>query len=252
MLRSLTLIGLLTFSISLFAQQKPLENLRYGDDFNQSFSVYGDVFQASNVIPLSAAIRIVNNEPISTKLRDNMAAKVRSSNRYEDWLRVGFLYEGFGKGDSTGRHGWYAGVEYSNQRQIFFPEDAFNLVFFGNAQYEDDTIFIPSLMFQDISCNRIRGGYARSIYNGDSKFSFSIGASFYQSIGQTYFRFLNTSIYTAPDGEYLDITYNTRLEQTNPGARKLSDFNGFGFGLEFGLHWEKGANKFGVTADELG
>jgi hypothetical protein len=252
MSRKLLLLAILAFPILMFAQHNPLEDQIYRTSGSTNIQVYGGAFQASDVIPLEAAWRILQNESITTALRDKMASKTGAKNRYEDWLRTGIFYEGFAKADTNGRTGWYVGLEYANQRQIFFPEDAFNLVFFGNAPYEDDTLFIPDLTFQDLSYNRLRFGFSHSIYQSGSSLSISAGVSLYQGIGHTRLGFQNTSIYTAPDGEYLDIVYDTRIEQSNPGARKLGDFSGFGAALDLAIQWQKGDDFIRFDAQELG
>lgn len=237
---------------SVVAQQSPLVNRIYHSGANHELNIYGNAFQSSDAVPLSVAVRILTDEPISTSQRDNMAKNIGAKNRYEDWLKTGLFYEGFSKNDSLGQTGWYAGFEYVNERQIFFPEDAFNLIFYGNADFEDDTLFFPSLVYQDLAYNRLRGGFSQTINGLSGIFSFHAGISLYQGIGNTYLNFQNTSIYTAIDGEYLDITYDTRIEQANPGAKKIGDLKGLGAGIDLGFQYQRANHILHLDIQEVG
>lgn len=237
----------------MFSQQSPLVNKLFRPGASHEINIYGDAFQSSDAVPLSVAVRILTDEPISTSQRDNMAKNIGAKNRYEDWLKTGLFYEGFSKKDTAKNvTGWYAGFEYVNERQIFFPEDAFNLVFYGNADFEDDTLFFPNLIYQDFAYNRLRGGFSQSIWGASGVFSFHAGISLYQGIGNTYLNFKNTSIYTAIDGEYLDISYDTRIEQANPGAKRFGDLKGLGAGLDLGFQYQYGSHILHLDIQEIG
>ena len=75
-------------------------------------------------------------------------------------------------------------------------------------------------------------GYGRSFY-------IEGGFSLIQGISLSEFSIEDGSLYTAPDGEYLDLAYDANIRQANIGAVSATDFNGFGtaFGLKLGYHF---------------
>jgi hypothetical protein len=134
-----------------------------------------------------------------------------------------------------------------------FDKEAFQLIFAGNKQFEEDTINIANTVFDYTGFNQYQIGINK-IYEKESKtYTFGAALSLLQSPVNINLRARNSSIYTALDGEYLDVKYNMAVNQANQGPPEFFSFKGTGLGLDINFgYFNNQKNAFRISATDLG
>ena len=79
---------------------------------------------------------------------------------------------------------------------------------------------------------------------------FGVVGSLLQGINHLYINTKNTSIYTAPDGEYIDINYDLTFNGAKEGAVKFTELNGVGASVDMHLAFMNN-NKWRVALDVM-
>ena len=128
---------------------------------------------------------------------------------------------------------WSVGVKQSRMIGIRFPKDMFDLVFFGNAKFENMTAeFAPSDLF-NITYNQFLLGVSRQYRSGEHRFVFGAEVSATAGAGFQQISVTRGTLFTATDGEYvdLDVAFSSRFSDTARGGSFVVNGGGLGLNL---------------------
>lgn len=149
-------------------------------------------------------------------------------------------------------------LHFAIQHQLNLDTDLdaglLQLVLQGNKSLAGTTIQIPESKYTGLYFNQLKFGMGYNIETNTKGFhqlSWDVGVN----LGQNYneFEILNSSFYTHPDGDYLDIaaSINTRLSDTV--WAEVYDVNGLGLSADLRYAYQKpGDFNIGLNLNNLG
>ena len=197
---------------------------------------------------------ILLNKPIDSQLKNNTFKKLKPSNVYEDEISAELYYARYSETSKLlGKHYFFVGYQYRNFRTMIFDKDAFKFVFAGNKQFEEDTIHIENTSFNYTGFNQFQIGLNKIYEKNNKSYTFGLGISLLQSPVNIKISARQSSIYTALDGEYLDIKYNLKINQANQGPPEFFSFKGAGMSVDLGFsYFNSVKNSFRFSIKDLG
>jgi hypothetical protein len=159
---------------------------------------------------------------------------------YEHELNTGFQYKHLFKKNEVTLH---LGYKYRNILYADITKDALNLVLYGNKMYEDQTANLSKMKFENLTYNQVSLGIGKKEQNLYA----SIMLSFLVGDNNQQLKVQSGGLYTAPYGEYLDINYAFRYNQSHVGQPGF--FNPKGYGFSSDVHFEYEFNKGTLMVD---
>lgn len=224
------------------------EDIRQGA--NNRLTVDFDFSANSNSAPMGIPFALLFKNSISNALKDRTDKRIKNQMLYEDMMKTGFTYRRY-------LTNWDGEVFFSYQhrqlRNIVGNKQAFELLFYGNAQFAGQTADLSNTLFRNFIYNQYTGGIKKKIDYGKYQMDFGMGFSFLQVINHLDVSTKSASVYTAPDGDTIrinyDLTYNTALE----GATKFFQLNGLGGSGDFHLGFmNKDKWKLSIDLSDVG
>jgi hypothetical protein len=204
----------------------------------------------SNAIPAQFAWSLLFKQDISNKLKDRGLKRIKNKVKFEDELKAGVSYTHYMPKKDIGV---YFNYYHRNYRNIFFGKEAYELVFYGNARFENDTADLSGIRFQNFIYNQYTGGFRKRFDYGKTQVDFGVGVSFLQGVSQQDIRTDTAWIYTAPDGEFIDAGYNLSFNTAKEGATPLSQMNGGGASADLMLAVQQAGNwRAGLEISDVG
>lgn len=204
-----------------------------------------DFHQNSNAINTTFAGAFLQKKEISASMKQRVLNFAGDRIAYEDELRTGLSY-----GRLLKKSGITLWVSYyhRNLRFLSCPTDAFKLVFGGNKQFEDKTINLSDIRFNNLMYNQYSVGISKQI----GAFQLGVNLSFLQGFQHQQLTTNKTSLYTAPQGEYLDVVYNFKFRQSNEGASHFFQPNGLGGSADIHLAYKTAKSQWSFDITDLG
>ncbi len=200
------------------------EDLRKDAEWRSTviFDYYGN----SNAAPSGMLMRLLTKRPITRPIIDRTDNRIKNKLKFEDFMKTGYtLHKYLKKADATFIVGW----NHRQMRYLNAERDLFETVFYGNARFEGDTAQLNDLRFYNYIYNQYSLGVKKKFYYPKYQMQFGFLFSFLQVINQQEIRTgENTTLYTAPDGEYININYDLTFNSAKEGATKFGDLNGLG------------------------
>ena len=214
------------------------------DDAN-SIQLDIDFHMNSNALMTTFAGAFLSKNEITDAMKNRVLSFAKGDIKYEDELKAGLAYKHYFKKKYITLY-----VSYYNRdmRMLTTSHDAFQLIFEGNKPFENKTASLADINFQNLMYNQ----YSIGVSKTDGHFFAGINVSYLQGYMNQQVKNPNGSIYTAPYGEYLNVSYNLTFNEATTGASKFFDLNGQGVSadLQFGYSTEK--TRFSVTVQDLG
>jgi len=132
---------------------------------------------------------------------------------------------------------FFAGISNRNFSEWIFNRDLFELFFRGNRAYEGKTADVSDSRFRLYQYQKLTWGMF-SINTGDTaKVSFGYSGSLL--IGQMLRDIkLNGKLFTAANGEYLDVAASGNMHASDSAHTSLASVNGFGVSADFFFHYK--------------
>ncbi|MEO6190507.1 MAG: DUF5723 family protein [Saprospiraceae bacterium] len=130
-----------------------------------------------------------------------------------------------------------------------FSKDLFGLYFYGNRKYEDKTADLSNMHFKQNKFQIFKLGIYQRLQN------FGLGINAGLVIGQNTLEIntLESSIYTAPMGRFLDVKLHAESKSTDLKSDKFLSNQGNGISVDFKLEYTlKEDSKVGISANRLG
>lgn len=179
----------------------------------------------SREVPAGFVFKLLFKQPISSALIARADNRMSNSFMFEDNLKTGATFSAkLKKWDAT----LFGSYNHRQMRNIAAPKEAFETIFYGNARFEGDTADFSNIRFYNYIYNQYTLGVKKKIDYGKYQMQFGVALSFLQVINQQELATRKSSIYTAPDGEYVDINYDLTFNTAKEGAAKFGDLNGLG------------------------
>jgi hypothetical protein len=204
-----------------------------------------DFHMNSNAMPTTFAGAFLTQNNITPDMINRVLGYTKKDIKYEDELKAGLAYKHlFKKSGVT----LYVSYYHRNLRSLTTSHDAFQLIFEGNAPFENKTASLNDINFQDLMYNQYSVGLSKTF----GHFFVGVNVSYLQGFTDQQIKNPNGSLYTAPYGEYLDLSYNMTFNEATSGASHFFDLNGQGVSgdLQFGYSTEK--TRFSITVQDLG
>lgn len=255
---------LLISGINTFAQQADsLKELPFNPGFHRNYNpvlahfngeedfqinVISDAGAGSNHLPASFINNLLFGGMIDEDQKDKAAEKLADENNagFDFYNAVWFNTP---LGDSS-PYRLHLGVEYMNHRSIAYSPDLYTIGFYGNAGFAEQTA--------DLSDGRYDGNVWMSYKVGMSRqfggFTLAATASFVQGLWGQEMDVPQASVYTAPDGSYLDLDYDITFQSAGTGVVRWGKTHGTGWSGDVHLGWHSKDNKWSalVTAADFG
>ena len=213
-----------------------------------------DAYLASNAVKNNLSNAFLYNKFIDDKLKSSVSLK--NENYYGQKIQSNFYYSH--KYDTLwgiSNMGIKVGVNYQMFKNMSFSKDFYNLVMYGNKQYEGKTADLSNLDINMLSYQSIELGffkYFKEPANGYHTLYF--GFNLIKGQEYQYLYFQDAKLFTAPAGEYIDLDIKSGYFGSDSVASNILDFNGIGASLNF--YWayedEKHKSRYEVAFTELG
>lgn len=190
---------------------------------------------------------------INKSMKDRVKERLSADNRFGGDHEESLYF--FQKADSTfskGKLDVFVGIKNRAHLDGSFTDDLFKVYFYGNKEYENKSIKIGKSNFTFFEYQELQAGFRKKFGRNDNPWIFTFGLSAIS--GQNYFGFVNhaSEIYTAPDGEYLDIKAKAEYNQSSKKNTSFGAGNGVGASIALKLEYQKGKNNFTLSISDLG
>ena len=204
-----------------------------------------DFHMNSNAVFTTFAGAFLTQNTITPAMINRVLDYTHGNIKYEDELKAGLAYKHFFKKNAIQL---YASYYHRNMRNLVTSHDAFKLLFEGNAPFENQTASLSNINFEELMYNQYSVGISKS----DGHFFAGINLSYLQGFNNQQLRNPNGSLYTAPYGEYLDVSYDLTFNEATPGASRFFDLNGQGVSVDLKFEYSTDKWRFGITVQDLG
>lgn len=208
------------------------------DSAKQMISANGSYYFDSNALYNELTTGLILGRDISREVRDHSQEALSPMNRVGDEFQVSLLYRHFNDSLFGSDHwGWQIGLSHNEVLGVKFSEDMYNLTFYGNEPYEDKTAYMDGSNQTEVKYQKVGFGFFEKHTLSSATLSLVKGQKY------VYNDLRKASLYTAPDGVYLDLDMEGTLESSDSTKMGFEDFNGIGAALD--LEWNVPLKMFG-------
>ncbi len=217
------------------------------DSARTKIFISGGAYLKSNRLPFSFSKKIMQSGFIDSEIKSNASIHAHNLNG----IQVGYKY---GAGFTTHLKKNIVGLEVSEESIsiINYRRDLFNIIFGGNADYENDTAFFQGSSFANQDFHRLRIIFSKTSGQEDSSWQLNGSVSYLQGYHVNLFKVGQTELFTAPMGEYLwmqsQFTYQAN-DTSNSGAFA---FNGNGVSLDVCISFPAGKSELMFAINDAG
>ena len=210
------------------------------------FSSGGAYLNGSN-LPFDFSKKILSSSFIDSVAKSN----VGFSKHHINFVEAGYRY---GAGICFKKKSHWLGLELSDESisVIQYRKDLFNLMFYGNSQYEGDTAYLTGSGLNNQDFHRVRFIYSAIAGSDDSVWQINISLSYLQGYHVNSLNAGRSYLYTAPLGEYLSL-HSQMVFQTNDTS-SISAFatNGNGVSADLSISFVARKSKIFFSVNNAG
>ncbi len=152
-----------------------------------------------------------------------------------------------------GKRYFIVGFEYQHFLDSYIDEDLVKLLLLGNKPFAGQTIQIPGSSYYNNYFNQLKGGMGFRIEKSEfvQHISWTVGINAGQNYD--YIEVKNSSVYTHPDGDYLDIAINANTKISDTVWAEVYQVNGLGLSTNVEYAISKANNfHFDINLKNLG
>jgi hypothetical protein len=241
------------FTSQAGAQITTLFENSYPDKKN-SISIDANYFISSNAITNQFTNAYLNQEFLTTEIKDKSLENMKDENVLGNELNAGIYYSHKTKQcTDTNKTGYFVNVRNRAHLDTKFTKDFFELYFYGNKPFEGTTADIGNFNYRHLFYQQLQLGLMKETIKDDKIFGYALSASFLN--GQYFLEVKSSdgSLYTYPDGEYIDMNLYLESKESNPARTSFGSSNGLGASADLELHYGiKNKYTFRFTATDLG
>lgn len=189
---------------------------------------------------------------INNDLKEQASSKLGISNIAGGQLKTDFNYLTVKKSNSSkiatilgmgAGYELFGGVKYS--------KDLFNLTFFGNSRYANETLILDDFNFNQTDFSFVEFSYGKQIQEANGFWNIWCDFGLVLGHSSSSFNFPTANVFTEQNGQYLDITINDGeiyLADTNTSGL----FKGFGAKIDLHLNYVTATSNFIFSINNLG
>ena len=154
--------------------------------------------------------------------------------------------------DSSKGLGWYINIADRTHAHGRYTRDLLNLAMFGNAMYAGETAELSNLYATFFTYKQFEAGILKQLSTKSGTWNVGVGLSFLAGNRNLELIIDEGSLYTDPDGEYLDGTLAGSIRTSSLTSSQFIDGNGLGMSAAIYLGYE--GERFGISlaADDVG
>lgn len=230
--KTLLLIGLTLACNALIAQDAIFfqneDSTSVLDTKRNMLVIDGNGIYDSNSLYNELTLGLLLGRDLDRETRLRSQDELQSDNRLGYEIQAGLTYRHFS--DSlfgSGKLGWQISTSHYEVLSVKFTDDLYDVLFFGNAHLADETAYMDGSDHFGMKYQKVGFGIF------DKKDLSSITLSLVN--GQQYSRndLRTLSLYTAPDGTFLDLELNGTLESSDSTNMGYGSSNGLGAAVDF-------------------
>ena len=233
------------FSYRNYERASVLNNDFVSNGFKNALSADFGFFMNSNFINNTFSNYYILQTNFDDKLKNSILGQLKENSTYEldaggslMYLHKAERFPLFGKGI------YHIAFTNANYTILRAPADAIRFALNGNAQFENDTAILGPLTSQKFAYNQLRFGVRKDYEKNTNKFRLGVSLSFIQGFQNWVADISRGSLFTALDGEYIDLDYNMKLQLGYSGAPNGFEFNGLGFSGDVLFSWQRDDKSF--------
>lgn len=222
------------------------------DDATPGYAVgvFGRYQMASNALSASMLDAIYTGSELTRDMREGSSGRLSTSNRVGLDGDYGLFVRHLP--DSAKGVGWFIRIADRYHAHANLSDDLLNVAMFGNARFADRTAMLGPLDFTYLQYKQYEVGILKQWQRPDTRWTFGIGLSLLTG-NQTAVADIGTgTLYTHPDGEYLDVEVYGTLRTSSIASTQFFAANGWGFSAS--AHVGMQGKRFGwlLQLDDLG
>lgn len=224
-------------------------NWRY-DETPHRLEINGGLEGNSNGLNQSFVWKLLGNNGYSKRQKDKIHQGLKPENGYEDNTTVGLNYKYFSKKFD----GYFmVGYHFRTMREGYFNKDVYELLMYGNAMFENQNIDISETKLKNSLYNQFSLGFLKNIRLEKLTINIGLNASFLHGMNNQSLYISKGRIFTAEDGEYIDIVSKIRFNQNRGGDERKREKVDVGMSGDFILNMEfKNKLAFSFSIIDMG
>ena len=258
MIRLIIINIILISSISLFSQNK-LDYPYYPEypsnntDWKWKASFYWNEDVNSDALTNEFAGQINKSGYIDQSLISDQVENMNDKVLTGQLRDIGFeAYINSSK--NPGNKYFHIAVQHQMNLDTYLDDGLLKLILMGNKPFAGQTISIPNSSYTGLYFNQLKFGMGyitTSSSGGYHQFSWDVGVT----LGQNYndLQLQNSSIYTHPEGDYLDIEASIQTKLSDTIWAEVYQVNGIGLATDLRYAYTKpGDFNIGIDLNNLG
>lgn len=233
MRKVICLILILSSSLS-YSQNNWILPLSH-DERHNSITAEADFFYNSTVITNEFVRGFYTGKYLDNDIKSRVSDNLVAHNRFGAEFHYGIKYTLLP--DSLwGSDKWEVSFGFSNHAfvNMEFTEDLFNLVFYGNGMFEDDTAHVGNLSFNNLNYQKITAELVDGT-NGST-----VSLSVINGQRMNIIDISKGGLYTAPLGEWIDFDVNAEVQRSDTSTSSIGSMNGWGLGTDLKWNFQLG------------
>ncbi|MEZ5194937.1 MAG: DUF5723 family protein [Bacteroidales bacterium] len=149
----------------------------------------------------------------------------------------------------------YVNITFEHQHYLdaSLDDDLVKLLLKGNKPYAGQTLRAPNSSYYNVYFNQLKAGLGHRFLKNDAVHEINWMLGF--NIGQNHnnLEVHNSSLFTEPEGDYLDVTASMNIELSDTAWAEVYEANGYGFSADLEYTYTK-PEKFhvGISFKNLG
>ena len=241
----------LFFSIESFASEwefNPLPGFRHSIQLSARFSFISDA------ITNKFALDYFNNKFIDANRKDGVTKNLSAKNKFGIGFNSEIQYASYNDTIFELKHSFYS-VALKNNYHINgrFKRDAFELYFRGNKSYAGKNADLSDFLFNQIAYQQFNFTFGHEYKYELNKFGWSAGLSLNKGQDFNLIEAKRAHIFTAEDGEYIDLDADIDLNRSDSSANTLLSWKGTGASIDGQFYWKnKNNNKLTAYVSNAG
>jgi hypothetical protein len=200
----------------------------------------------SNAVTNNFLLEYAREGFIDDDLKNETGRRLKAENRYGYQLFTSLS----GKSAINEKVSIYAGLSARQINAAKFSDDMFNLIFRGNKMFAGEYADLYPFRYFSTDFQSLTIGLEKKCLN--NKLRIWGGLS---GVRGGHFRSATVykgSLYTEPDGSYVETDINFRADITQGKPGLFGDYNGAGASLNGGATFESGKSMFAFSVTDLG
>lgn len=189
---------------------------------------------------------------LSDDLRTYNAGRLKKNNR-AGYSLDGGLYYFFSPQNFRKKFGYYLGIEEHSLAEINFRQGFYDLLFFGNEPTTGTRVQFNQMKLHSLSYQQFKVGIFKTLHRNGKVHQ--MGLALGLNIGQknTSVEVRRGSLFTAENGEYVELDLNMAIQKTDSNRNGIGSFNGYGAALDLHYNFSDGkSNELQVRLNNIG